>query len=392
MVRGERGGSGFSEQHPEMLQKYYESLQILTEGHTRAMSQIGTDYEDGINDLPTYYPNDFRAGLERLQHEAEKQLNMCAGTSARNIQAAFESTSQFITILLPEDKIVWQQAETQAQSYGPENATVQRTLRAASNPQAEQAMRAALDKIVWQQAETQAQSYGPENATVQRTLRAAFNNNSINIIKALLPKPEPRNERVYETPPRSTPPPLPKKTLLDRLLRRNRHRHQNHYQQQTPPFEGGINFEDYMRQVHEETERMMKDLFDDLFQGAGGMYDVPPFGQSPPRKETNKTPPQTERDKADQEAREIVRTVIASDRSAQWLASTDIKAVRRVIATVRVLRSKAEEKGEAISDRDIYIRYRRIVETNADASPEIKESLHILTAFMGGSPKGNLPF
>jgi hypothetical protein len=432
MRRGERSGSGSPENYSEILDQYRVQLDMLSTRQGEAAQSVQTTYEYGLGNLLETNGDIRQVEFDRLNGATNEQLNRCLNRYETQISGTFETTNQLVLMFPPHDRELWQKLQTTVSTFGISDPDVARYLNAASSVQSKRAMQAALDKTIWQKLQTTVSTFGISDPDVARYLIAAssvqskramqaaldktiwqklqttvstfgisdpdvarylnhsYSSKSARVMKRLLPQPSAGSDYAYEAP--VAEPLRPRRTLLDRLLRRNKHRKHESYQQQVPPF-GGTNFEDFMRQVREDHERMMKDLFDDLFQGAGGIYDVPPFGQSvPPRQETGSKQPQTEREKANQEAREIVRKAIAADRSAQWLARADVSSVRRVISTVRVLRTKAEESGDAISDRDIYIRYRRIVETNENASPQVEESLKILTALMGGSPSGKLPF
>lgn len=138
--------------------------------------------------------------------------------------------------------------------------------------------------------------------------------------------------------------------------------------------------------------------FDDMFAGAGGEYrETGQQGSSsgqqpPPQQEQPRTTPRPPRQPSKlDEAREIIRRAIAVDSSFSWLGRKDPNEVLRVINSVKAIRKNSAEKGETISDREIYLRYRRKVEVG-EANDSTQESLTILTALMGGKPNGKLPF
>jgi hypothetical protein len=91
------------------------------------------------------------------------------------------------------------------------------------------------------------------------------------------------------------------------------------------------------------------------------------------------------------EAENIVAKIVAADRAYTWLAGEDITDVMRVIATVRQCRAQFAEKGEAVADRTIYLRYRRAIEVD-NPSKRLKISTRIIEALMRGNLSGELPF
>lgn len=97
------------------------------------------------------------------------------------------------------------------------------------------------------------------------------------------------------------------------------------------------------------------------------------------------------------EVEQVVGQVVARDRKYGWLQREDPKDVRRVINSVRAARQKALESGGNLTDRDVYLRYRKHAdkgETNGRdlASPAIVKSFKILDAMMGGNIRGKIPF
>ncbi len=88
----------------------------------------------------------------------------------------------------------------------------------------------------------------------------------------------------------------------------------------------------------------------------------------------------------------IVAKAVAKDPGLSWLKTTDTADIARVINTVQRLRARAGEQGKELTDKEVYIKYRRAVEVPpAEVNPRILNSYKILDAFMGGV-KGRLPF
>ena len=71
-----------------------------------------------------------------------------------------------------------------------------------------------------------------------------------------------------------------------------------------------------------------------------------------------------------------------------------------VIETVKTARKKALEKGETLTDRELYLRYRRSVDKPEGAMNDAEKAKHqqklqayqIFEALIGGNIRGKLPF
>lgn len=101
----------------------------------------------------------------------------------------------------------------------------------------------------------------------------------------------------------------------------------------------------------------------------------------------------------DEEIESIVRLAVYGKqgerrRGEAWLLTEDRLVIRRVVNTVRVIRQNAQSESRTITDREIYIRYRRLIEQPKDDTniDEVLRSFKILQALMGGGPSGKLPF
>jgi len=97
---------------------------------------------------------------------------------------------------------------------------------------------------------------------------------------------------------------------------------------------------------------------------------------------------------ADIDIRKVVDTVIGRNRNYGWLKGTDPSAIRQVIDEVLTLRAAAKAKGEAITDRDVYIHFRKANDPSLSEgnSHEQRALFTIIDAMMSGSLKGKLPF
>jgi hypothetical protein len=110
----------------------------------------------------------------------------------------------------------------------------------------------------------------------------------------------------------------------------------------------------------------------------------PPRVETPPSRPTREDPRKQERD-------QIIQRAVAADRSFRWLEREDPETIQRVINSVRQMRKQAEADGKTMPDKQVYVTYRRIVETDSK-NEGIKRSFSILNALMGGKPGGKLPF
>lgn len=97
---------------------------------------------------------------------------------------------------------------------------------------------------------------------------------------------------------------------------------------------------------------------------------------------------------ADIDIDNVVDTVVRGNRSYGWLKGTDPSAIRQVIDDVLTLRAAAKAKGEAITDRDVYIHFRKANDPSlSEGSSDAQRALFtIIDAMMSGSLKGKLPF
>lgn len=84
------------------------------------------------------------------------------------------------------------------------------------------------------------------------------------------------------------------------------------------------------------------------------------------------------------------------DEQFQWVSRTPKETVARVISEVARMRKEAASRSEIMTDPEVYLAFRKAADVPMSAaenerSPEI-EAFFILSAMMGGDPKGELPF
>jgi hypothetical protein len=254
------------------------------------------------------------------------------------------------------DRAVLREARACLERYGANDPLrrADNALAQASSKQARAAMRAALDKQVFTEAKTSAERYGANDPLqrVQQTLSRTSSKRARAAMERLLPKPEANS---------GFTPPIFEMPDLEDLF--------------------GRSYEDFLRGAFDE-ERF-RTIFEQARQQARGgqrAHTPPPRAEAPPAENPKLT-----------EVRRIVAKVVASDRQYSWLQREDPKVVLRVVNTVRRLRANATDQQVVISDREIYIIYRRKIET-PDSSPELETSFRIIDALMGGKVSGKLPF
>ncbi len=102
----------------------------------------------------------------------------------------------------------------------------------------------------------------------------------------------------------------------------------------------------------------------------------------------------------DPDLESIIAKAASADRQFAWLGRADRAQVKAVIDTVKAARAKAAEKGEIMSDRDLYLRYRKSVDKAQGPMSDAERAKHkqkmqayqIFEALIGGNIKGKLPF
>lgn len=243
------------------------------------------------------------------------------------------------------DGRVLDNARREVRTYGPGSYYEKEALKAASSPAASRGMKAALDGMVFDKVQSESRTYGNDSYFTKEALKAA----SSKSVAAVFARKLQTQERQSTS--------------------------QSSYE--------GYGFtSDAFGNAFRERAKARRESYSRQEQAR----------REPPR--TEKPAPQPEKDV---EVASIIGQVVARDRQYGWLQREDPRDVRRVINSVRAARQKAMEVGNEVSDRDIYLRYRKHADRGEQggrdlADPAIVRSFKILDAMMGGNIRGKLPF
>jgi hypothetical protein len=347
--RHESGDARESELAFEQLKAEYElSLRSIVQGQAKSANDIARNHQHHIQAwLNGEQPREFVAILRDPQVATDDNLRTTTEYIADDM-ASFHD--RFVRVIPPEDQQLWEKVQRDAKRMGPTSFSVTTSLGAASSRESGEAMRAALDKIIWEKVQRDAKRMGPTSFSVTTSLGAASSRESGEAMRRQLGG------------------------SYDEGSSRSEDYDSFDYEDFfKDAFRGGT-----FREAFEEEARRRRAGQQRQQHTAGGQ-------QHQTRREA---PPKTS---LDVEAAQIIQKVVSSDRQAGWLAGADRADIKRVISTVRTIRRKAAEKGEEITDRHIYLRYRRLLERD-DVNPQTEESFKILAAMMGNNPKGTLPF
>lgn len=278
---------------------------------------------------------------------------------ATQVLSQATSTRNRKGILMATDGLVWQQAQHEAWVYGPGSERVKRAIAQASSRTATTAMKTMLDNLIWKKAQDDTRVYGFASARVHQTISNASNSDARGAMRLGLD------------------------TFGWQKLRDDAWAY--------GPDSNRVAVA--LRHISSAKARLvMAGLLgaNTGHQRASSSSRQNPTPPPRPRAQPRAEPAAKESSKR-QEAEQIARQVAAEDRKFGWLASEDPGNVLRVINTVRKLREQAAESGSEISDFQIYVRFRRKIET-PNPSDRLRQSFSILDAMMGGKPKGKLPF
>ncbi|HSH18123.1 MAG TPA: hypothetical protein VK978_01945 [Candidatus Saccharimonadales bacterium] len=283
-------------------------------------------------------------------YSIEKMLDKA---SSLNVRAAMKATL---------DGMVLNAVHEGAELYGPGGYTLQRTLNAASTPAIRAAMQATLDSRVLKKAKEDAGLFGADSYSIGRTLDAASSASVRQVFARTVGTDSAQSWKQQEN-------------FGYKASQQN------------------FNAEDIFTNYFKNQRRQDRQTRTNSRQtGTGGNYGNGYRQQQSARREA---PPR--RPEKDTEVEQVVGRVVSGDRQYGWLRSEDPKDVRRVINTVRAARKSATDKGRELSDREIYLRYRRLADKGESsghdiADPALVKSFKILDAMMGGNIRGKLPF
>lgn len=276
------------------------------------------------------------------------------------------------------DKNIWAQAQVKASRVDLGSGgfwQVEDVIHEASSPKSVQALRAGINQDIWVQAQATARRVNLETGgwRIGDVLDNISNQKLRNIMESAIMQKAASRQRQTRSEQRYTYS-APDLDDLDRMFR------------ETTDFDRERIFS------NEIFEKMFEQAFG-RSSSRSGQQNNQQRRTTPPRQERPR--PQEKRPPRYQEVDNIVRQAISRDSSGRWLANTDKEPIQRVVNSVKVLRKQAKDKGEEITDRQIYIKYRRKIETDSideDTKKRLTYSTQILLALMGGKVDGKLPF
>lgn len=377
-------------------------------GYLDAMSQVAGTYS-GLLDGVLRYPN--TTDLEDALSWPEKSVANITRTHSEAILSQIYSSSELARQLLtPGDQIVLSEYEHEIARYGIGSAVAELVLRKAGSASGQRGIRMAVDGMVWRMAERDVQNYGPTSAVVELGLTRASSLASKYAMKVMLDQyvlqAAKQNAQTYGFASAvvsvglggASNPGVSEviRLALDSIGWEELQDNAQNYGPNSPVTTIALS-----KIFHEKARSLMGQLLGTTHnaqrQESARTNDTQRQNTTPPpRPKAPPTPrpqprPQPKVNEKRQEAERIAREVAAQDRKFGWLASEDPGNILRVINTVRKLREQAAQTGTEISDFQVYVRFRRKIETS-DPSDQLKRSFSILDAMMGGKPKGKLPF
>ena len=289
------------------------------------------------------------------------------------------------------DAQVWAEVQRRATDsmYGPTDDFTRSALGGASSKTVRQAMEAALDAQVWAEVQRRATDsmYGPTDDFTRSALGGASSKTVRQAMEYLLSSGE--SQRTAQPPPQDS---------FNYRSGSRGTRNDYRYQEQTSsPGGSGQSHDQYFDDLYND---LFGNTWEDPFSNRSGNRgfkndhrqrtqtgtNEPPKSSTSAQSEPN-TPPESEKTRW---AKGIADQIASQYHQYSWLKSEDPTNILKVLNTITKLREQAKAKGETISDRQIYLRFRRTVEPKGPED-SLQTSFRILDAFMGGSPNNKLP-
>lgn len=423
--------SAGSEWRPDDLMRYYhDSLSSIAADHNAALLQASLTYkQDIINWRQTGLADVSRFGVV-LEKPGMEVTGIADSSHSLLSDVVGQASELFVAGLSPADKGVWQEVQSKASRHGISSIITARALGNSSGNEAFLTMKAALDKDVWRDVQSKASRYGIGSLVVTQALGNSSGPEALAAMKAALDKDvwldvQNKADRygvgglvVTQALGNGSGPEviIAMKAALDKSVWRDVQNKVSRYgidSQIVIQVLGnsssaeardamyrllprGTRTHNPRREAFDPFDARLRDIFSDSFKT--GFQNAGARRRSADQHSRQATPPHREPPKAEapkenpilEEAKLIVGRITV-DRRFSWLASEDTSAVARVITTVRTIRQRAADEGKAITDKEIYIRYRWQIE-KTDPSPRLSQSFRILDAMMGGKPGGKLPF
>lgn len=90
---------------------------------------------------------------------------------------------------------------------------------------------------------------------------------------------------------------------------------------------------------------------------------------------------------------QIIEKIVDNNNQYSWLKNYDENTISNVIVSIKTIRKEAKKQHITLSDRDIYILFRKKIETISSTHDTLaKENFYIIDALMSGNNKNQLPF
>lgn len=398
MRHGFEAGTQTVEAHQrELVDQYYDGLATLVREHNQAHAEA---VQHQLEMLQSFDGQTGGATLDRLFYESAQATGANNYTTAAKFSELTRTGGHNLTSTFTgADEQLWQQIYDIVARSNVTNHELTFLFFSASTAESQRAMRVALDYQTWCSMQKTAHAFGagaymvsgvlhtapPES---QPAMRAARDSLIWREIKGLLgngPPDQPNIAKLIDNKLSSNDVRQAAWAARDGALWEAMQAFANQYGYENEVVSGWLRLasgplaKQAMQRVLSAHYKKYWQIPDDGHK-YDALFDGPATGaEQTARQKTNPDPYQ--------EARAIVQKVVANNENFGWLATADLRDVRRVVNTVREKR----RTNSGMTDRDIYLAYRRLVETPG-YSEKIKRSFDILSAMMGGEPSGELPF
>ncbi|MEO7364472.1 MAG: hypothetical protein ABIV43_03115 [Candidatus Saccharimonadales bacterium] len=424
----------------EMHRQYEESLAAVVDNHIDQSTGVHRDYTSEIDGLvidPELTEDKFKLILDKQEGRID---SVVTGTQASVERILTKNPGEFINLLGDVDFEIWERVRYAILHHGSGSATATSIINKASSPQAKSimrialdadvwndvkyailhygsgsatahsiikkascsglgaAMRASLDSHTWREVNQAIRSYGAQSSTAQQILRSGSSPTVIRIMRGFMPEPTQREESSpfdggdYGNQP----------TVEERLADYDDVTLESILQNMFKSGKSGFPF------TRVRSERRQQNI-DEMWEKIRTIRAARAAAEESARQARSRQSAEDERrrqqsthtanrqkNKSERQTPEIeaiIKNAVVADRQFKWLQNADRQDVKRVVATVRQLRARAAEEGKELSDRAIYLRYRRAVDKpQGEVDPAVLQSYKILEALMGGNIRGKLDF
>ena len=338
---------------------------VIDAGSATALSLL-SDRDQGIFDIAYRRAREY--GVDHLL--------------TRDVLRSASDTPAYIAMRLAMDSYVLEKAKRRAAEYGVGHLLTRDVLRSASSPNAASVIRAALDSVAFRRAQRCAKDFGVKHLLTRNALSDASSPNAKDAMRTALDK-----------------------TVFEQVLQRVKGVGVQHiFTRDALSGASSPEVRQVFERAIEDSDSQRRTWHGGTTRGAansGSQQHQQRTSTERERIRQETEAQQAERVRREQkkqkeaEARRIVDSVVSKDKSASWLRGEPLTNIIRVINTVRMARERADETGEPITDKDIYIQYRKKIEViNGEESDQqrLNGSFKIISAMMGGDKNGTFPF